>query len=80
MKRRFETRHKDRPLAEQLFTRLTGLDLKFEQYVLGEKFVNAQVRTIGIDRFNRVWQGPESLPTLAEIYEPERWRDRLGIA
>jgi coenzyme F420 biosynthesis associated uncharacterized protein len=80
MKDRFEQRHKDRSLAEQLFTRLTGLDLKFEQYALGEKFVNAQVRAIGIDRFNEVWNGPENLPTLAEIYEPERWRARLGIA
>lgn len=79
MKERFESRHKDRSMAEQLFTRITGLDLKFEQYVLGEKFVNAQVTAMGIDRFNRVWQGPDYLPTLAEIYEPERWRDRLAI-
>jgi coenzyme F420 biosynthesis associated uncharacterized protein len=80
MKVRFEARHKDRSLAEQIFTRITGLDLKFEQYILGEKFVNNQVQAIGIDRFNRVWEGPDSLPTLAEIYEPERWRARLGIA
>lgn len=51
-----------------------------EQYALGEKFVNAQVREIGIDRLNQVWQGPENLPTLAEIYEPERWRERLGVS
>lgn len=80
MKERFETRHKDRSIAEQLFTRLTGLDLKFEQYALGEKFVNAQVKAIGIDRFNQIWQGPETLPTLAEIYEPERWRARLALS
>lgn len=80
MKERFETRHKDRSITEQLFTRLTGLDLKLEQYTLGEKFVNAQVRAIGIDRFNQIWEDPQTLPTLAEIYEPERWRDRLGIS
>lgn len=80
MKERFESRRKDRSITEQLFTRLTGLDLKMEQYVLGEKFVNAQVAAIGIDRFNQVWEGPQTLPTLAEIYEPERWRDRLAIS
>lgn len=80
MKQRFEARRKLTSLPEQLFTRITGLDLKLEQYALGEKFVNAQVREIGIDRLNQVWQGPENLPTLAEIYEPERWRERLGVS
>jgi coenzyme F420 biosynthesis associated uncharacterized protein len=79
MKRQFDSRHKDRSIAEQIFTRITGLDLKLEQYVLGEKFVNAQVATVGIDRFNQIFAGPANLPTLAEIYEPERWRDRLGV-
>jgi len=79
MKERFESRRSSRSPAEQLFIRLTGLDLKFEQYILGEKFVNNQVRVVGIDQLNQVWKGPEYLPTLAEIYEPERWRDRLGV-
>jgi coenzyme F420 biosynthesis associated uncharacterized protein len=77
MKRRFETRHQNRSTAEQIFTRLTGLDLKLEQYVLGEKFVNKVVGSIGIDQFNQVWEGPAALPTMSEIYEPERWRARV---
>jgi coenzyme F420 biosynthesis associated uncharacterized protein len=77
MKRQFEARHKNRSVGEQLFTRLTGLDLKFEQYILGEKFVNAAVAAEGIARFNRVWSGPHTLPTMAEIYEPERWQERM---
>jgi len=79
MKERFEARRGSRSTAENLFIRLTGLDLKFEQYILGEKFVNNQVREVGIDRLNQIWKGPETLPTLAEIYEPERWRERLGV-
>jgi coenzyme F420 biosynthesis associated uncharacterized protein len=78
MKRQFETRHKDRSPAEQLFIRLTGLDLKFEQYALGEKFVNAAVQSMGISRFNQVWSGPAALPTLSEIYHPDDWVRRLS--
>ena len=80
MKKRFETRNQSRPFVDQLFTKLTGLDMKLEQYVLGEKFVNAQVAAMGIDRFNRVWESPTTLPTLAEIYEPDRWRERVTFA
>jgi putative hydrolase len=79
MKRRFEARHQNRSTADRIFARLTGLDLKLEQYVLGEKFVNNVVGSIGIDRFNQVWEGPASLPTMPEIYEPERWRARLAV-
>jgi coenzyme F420 biosynthesis associated uncharacterized protein len=78
MKRRFEARRQNRSMAEQIFARITGLDLKLEQYVLGEKFVNRLVGEIGIDRFNRVWDGPPTLPLLSEIYEPERWQQRVG--
>jgi coenzyme F420 biosynthesis associated uncharacterized protein len=78
MKQRFEARNEHRPLGDRLFTRLTGLDLKLEQYRLGEKFVNTLVRQFGIDNFNQVWEGPANLPTLAEIYEPERWLARVG--
>jgi coenzyme F420 biosynthesis associated uncharacterized protein len=78
MKRRFEARNQNRSAAEQIFARITGLDMKLEQYVLGEKFVNRVVGDIGIDRFNRVWEGPTTLPMLSEIYEPERWRERVA--
>lgn len=79
MKQRFEARNDQRPLGDRLFMRLTGLDLKMEQYRLGERFVNALVGQIGIDDFNRIWQGPHNLPTLAEIYEPERWLARTSV-
>ncbi len=79
MKKRFEARNEQRPFGDRLFTRLTGLDLKMEQYRLGERFVNSLVRQVGIDCFNRIWEGPSNLPTLAEIYEPERWLSRTGV-
>ena len=73
----FEERTRRRGAAEQLFIRLTGLDLKLEQYVLGEHFVNTVVEARGIEVMNRVWDGPAMLPSLDEIKRPLRWLDRI---
>ncbi len=77
LRRHFEERARRRGAAEQLFIRLTGLDLKLEQYVLGEHFVNTVVEARGIEVMNRVWEGPEMLPTLDEIKQPALWIDRI---
>ena len=69
----FESRARNRSVGERLFIRLTGLDVKLEQYALGERFCQQVVDARGIDFLNRVWKGPEALPTLEEIHEPERW-------
>ena len=69
----FESRARNRSVGERLFIRLTGLDVKLEQYALGERFCQQVVDARGIDYLNRVWEGPEQLPTLEEIHEPERW-------
>jgi coenzyme F420 biosynthesis associated uncharacterized protein len=79
MKTRFDARHEQRSVADRLLARLTGLELKIEQYRLGERFVSTLIQQIGIQRFNRVYTGPSYLPTLAEIYEPERWLARTGV-
>jgi len=78
IKERFEGRARKRGFVERLFVRLTGLDLKREQYVLGEKFVNQVVRKKGLTFLNQVWEGPEKLPTLEEIRYPRRWIKRMS--
>jgi uncharacterized protein (DUF2342 family) len=60
--------------------RLTGLDLKMEQYAAGERFADAVIRDRGRPVLNRVWTGPEMLPTLEEIREPELWIRRIDGA
>ncbi len=30
-----------------------------------------------MERFNTIWTGPETLPTLAEIHDPEQWIARV---
>lgn len=65
---------------ERLLQRALGVDLKYQQYARGEAFVTAVHARAGMDGVNRVWSGPESLPTPAEIADPEAWLARLGGA
>jgi coenzyme F420 biosynthesis associated uncharacterized protein len=79
---RFERRNENRGALERAILRLTGLDLKMEQYEAGERFVVA-IQTARDRAFlNRVWEGPHMLPTLAEIREPSSWIARVeaGVA
>jgi coenzyme F420 biosynthesis associated uncharacterized protein len=77
LKQTFERRAKSRGPAEQLFIKLTGLDIKLEQYVLGERFCDQIIEQRGIDFLNQVWTGQEHLPTLEEIHSPVNWVKRL---
>jgi putative hydrolase len=74
---RFERRNEARGALERAIMRLTGLDLKMEQYAAGERFVTAVLAVRDRPFLNRVWEGPENLPDLAEIGHPQRWIDRL---
>ena len=74
---RFERRNEARGALERAILRLTGLDLKMEQYVAGERFVAAVLAARDRAFLNRVWVGPANLPDLAEIRDPQRWIDRI---
>ena len=74
---RFERRGERRGTIERAIMRLTGLDLKMEQYAAGERFADAVIAERGRDFLNRVWTGPETLPTLEEIREPGLWIARI---
>lgn len=75
--RRFERRQRQRTAAEQLFARLTGLDIKMEQYRQGEAFINEVVKERGHDFARQVWNAPEYLPSLEEIKAPQTWIARI---
>lgn len=66
-----------RPPLETAIFRITGLDMKLEQYRMGEEFADAVARRAGMEGLNHVWDGPESMPTLAEIRDPGLWMDRV---
>ncbi|MGE5618510.1 MAG: zinc-dependent metalloprotease [Sphingomonadaceae bacterium] len=77
IKRRVESRSKEKSPAEQLFLKLTGLSMKMDQYRLGEVFVDRVVAARGIEFANRAYEGPENLPTMEEVLHPERWIARM---
>jgi coenzyme F420 biosynthesis associated uncharacterized protein len=58
--------------------RLTGIEMKLRQYELGQRFVLAVEAAAGWSALDRVWEGPEWLPTIAEIKEPDRWLQRAA--
>jgi len=74
--RQVERRQQQRTAAEELFARLTGLDVKIEQYQLGEAFCRYVVEHQGHDLLRLIWRGPTYLPTLDELRVPERWIER----
>jgi coenzyme F420 biosynthesis associated uncharacterized protein len=77
IEQRVQQRQKNRSLFEELFNRITGMDLKLAQYQQGEAFVNAVAAARGVAFLNRVWERPEHLPTMAEIRDPQRWISRM---
>jgi coenzyme F420 biosynthesis associated uncharacterized protein len=63
----------------RVLQRLLGLELKLRQYELGKRFCDDVVRAGGIAALNRVWDAPESLPTLAELDDPQAWLKRTEL-
>jgi coenzyme F420 biosynthesis associated uncharacterized protein len=78
IRRRFdERRHRKQPPLQRLLRALLGLDAKLNQYTRGKAFVDHVVGRVGMERFNTVWSGPDTLPLPAEIEDPQRWIDRV---
>ncbi len=77
IKHKVESRQKNRGIADQIFARLTGLNLKMEQYRLGEIFVDEVVKQKGIVFANQMWERAEFVPNLDEIKNPSLWVARL---
>ncbi|CAN5862012.1 zinc-dependent metalloprotease [soil metagenome] len=80
LSRRMASSRAHRPPLETAIFRITGLDMKLEQYRLGEKFADAVARRRGISGLNRVWEKPANLPTLDEIRDPGLWLARVDAA
>jgi coenzyme F420 biosynthesis associated uncharacterized protein len=74
---RFDERRARRTPFERAMLRLTGMDLKLDQYKKGEVFVRAIAQARGPAALVRLWDGPESLPREGEIEAPERWIGRV---
>jgi coenzyme F420 biosynthesis associated uncharacterized protein len=74
-----QRRQQQQGLAK-LLQKLIGLEAKMAQYEQGEKFIAAVEAKGGTELLDQAWQGPEFLPTLAEIREPHQWVERVQLA
>ena len=77
--RRFAQRLQQRSQADRLLAKLTGLDVKMEQYRLGEQFIDRVANERGHSFARRVWDGADYLPTMAEIRQPQLWLARIDF-
>ena len=64
----------------KVFQRLIGLDAKIKQYAEGEHFISSVEAVGGTALLDRVWEGPENVPGIAEIRNPHEWVSRMSLA
>jgi len=77
IRKKFTKRRKGVGVLDRTLRRLLGLDAKMAQYRDGAKFVRAVVDKAGMAEFNAIWEGPENLPSKAEIGDPGAWISRV---
>ncbi|WP_104525903.1 zinc-dependent metalloprotease [Blastococcus atacamensis] len=77
LRKRFAQRRKGRGPLDRVLRRLLGLEQKMKQYAEGRIFVGGVVDLAGMEGFNRVWEGPQNLPRIEELTNPERWVERV---
>ncbi len=65
------------PPLQRLIRALLGFDAKISQYTRGKAFVDEVVSRVGMERFNAIWSGPDTLPLPDEIDKPARWIERV---
>jgi coenzyme F420 biosynthesis associated uncharacterized protein len=78
IRERFEARRNQRRRGlDRVIARLTGLDVKLEQYRRGERFVSGVATIGGAAAAELIWDGPQNLPTAAEFEDPAAWVRRV---
>ncbi len=64
--------------AQRAVNSVIGLDMKMRQYETGQRFCEAVVEASGRTALDKLWRGPESFPSLAELRSPDRWLHRVA--
>jgi coenzyme F420 biosynthesis associated uncharacterized protein len=65
---------------EVLIWKLTGLDLKLQQYTRGEAFCKAIYDRHGMKVLNLVWSSEAHMARLDELAHPDAWYQRVVLA
>lgn len=77
MSRVLSARRQTGGVARQL-QKLIGLEMKLRQYEVGERFLRGIEDRAGLAALDDAWRGPEWLPTLSEIENPDIWLERVA--
>ena len=73
-----DRRRRSQSGLSRLLGKLLGMDMKLRQYEQGKVFCDAVVRKAGVDTLHRVFEGPQALPSLAELRDPNAWLRRMA--
>ena len=73
----YRVRSSGKSPLEVLIWKLTGLDLKLQQYRRGEAFCRAIFDQHGMKVLNEVWKTEAHMPRLDELGHPETWYRRV---
>lgn len=77
LERAYRERSSGKSPLEVLIWKLTGLDLKLQQYRRGEAFCRAIFDQHGMKVLNEVWNSEAHMPRLEELAHPETWYRRV---
>ena len=69
-------RYRETEQGDPVFERLLGIEMKREQYRLGRAFCDTVAELSNEATLARMWESPESLPSLPELAEPRLWLAR----
>jgi uncharacterized protein (DUF2342 family) len=71
-------RHRDGRHGDRALERLLGLEMKQDQYRLGEAFCARVTELTDEATLARMWDSAESLPSMPELEEPSLWLARMA--
>ena len=74
----YRQRSGEKTVFELAFWKLTGLEMKLQQYVVGERFCREVHDARGMDFLNRAWERAENLPSGSELRDAQAWIDRIA--
>lgn len=77
IRRRFTARRRGGGVVDRVLRALLGVEAKVKQYAVGAAFTRHVVLAAGMDGFNTVWTGPETLPLRSELEDPAAWLRRV---
>jgi len=78
LEKAYRARSSGRSVLELLVWKVSGLEVKLQQYRYGEAFARAVYDAHGMGVLNLAWEGPQTMPRLKELSNPEAWYRRVA--